>query len=244
MADRLEALLAHFSVRAHMFHSGALCGINDVPSEGELGQLHLIQSGPVEVRHQGAASLNITEPSLLLYPRPMAHRFVTDAKRGADMACANLQFDGGSASPIAAALPPVLCLPLERAQRRGEHTRPALRRSLQPALWPAGTRRQAVRSRADSGAAISDGDGRGAQWNARGTCACEAAARVDRHPPATCRGMALETLADVAGMSRTVFADSFQDTIGCTPGAYLQELASEPDAAGVARGALAQDDRG
>ncbi len=32
----------------------------------------------------------------------------------------------------------------------------------------------------------------------------------------------LESLADVAGMSRTVFADSFRDTVGCTPGAYLQ----------------------
>ncbi len=105
MADRLEALLLHFSVRAHMFHSGALCGINDVPTGGELGQLHLIQRGPLEVRHQGAASLHIEEPSLLLYPRPFAHRFITDATRGADMACANLHFDGGAASPIAAALP-------------------------------------------------------------------------------------------------------------------------------------------
>ncbi len=27
----------------------------------------------------------------------------------------------------------------------------------------------------------------------------------------------LEALANLAGMSRTVFADSFRDTIGCTP---------------------------
>jgi AraC-like DNA-binding protein len=32
----------------------------------------------------------------------------------------------------------------------------------------------------------------------------------------------LETLAGVANMSRSVFASAFRDTVGCTPGAYLQ----------------------
>jgi transcriptional regulator GlxA family with amidase domain len=32
----------------------------------------------------------------------------------------------------------------------------------------------------------------------------------------------LEALAETAGMSRSVFADAFRDTIGSTPGAYLQ----------------------
>lgn len=32
----------------------------------------------------------------------------------------------------------------------------------------------------------------------------------------------LEGLAQQAGMSRSVFANSFRDTVGCTPGVYLQ----------------------
>ena len=36
-----------------------------------------------------------------------------DAERGADVVCANLRFDGGAENPIAAALPDVVCLPLE-----------------------------------------------------------------------------------------------------------------------------------
>ncbi len=47
MPDRLEALLTHFSVRAHLLHAGPLCGINDVPMEREPGQLHLIKRGPL-----------------------------------------------------------------------------------------------------------------------------------------------------------------------------------------------------
>ena len=30
--DRLDALLRRFTVRARMFHSGALCGIHDIPT--------------------------------------------------------------------------------------------------------------------------------------------------------------------------------------------------------------------
>src|SRR4029453_3883706 len=98
MTDRLEALLNHFAVHAHMFHSGAVCGINDLPANGDVGQLHLIRSGPIVASHGGEAPVNLTERSLLLYPRPLAHRFVTDAQRGADLACANLKFDGGASN--------------------------------------------------------------------------------------------------------------------------------------------------
>src|SRR5262245_42482001 len=114
MADRLQALFAHFSITARTFHAGALCGITTLDGTGSDGQLHLIRHGDVEVRHGKAKPLKINEPSLLLYPRPLAHRFVTDAKRGADFVCANLSFEGGDANPIAAALPPFVCLPLRK----------------------------------------------------------------------------------------------------------------------------------
>ena len=116
MADRLQALLAHFAVSARTFQAGALCGINALDGSGPYGQLHLIRAGDVEVRHAKGEPLHITEPSLLLYPRPMAHRFITDAERGADFVCANLSFEGGNANPIAAALPPFVCLPLKQLQ--------------------------------------------------------------------------------------------------------------------------------
>jgi transcriptional regulator GlxA family with amidase domain len=36
------------------------------------------------------------------------------------------------------------------------------------------------------------------------------------------RDWPLEALAEAAGMSRTVFANTFRDVVGCTPGVYLQ----------------------
>ena len=112
MVDRLAVLLERFSVTAQVFHAGALCGINTLEGEAGVGQLHLIRRGPLEVFH-GNTSLGIDQPSLLLYPRAMSHRFVSDAEKGADMACANLRFEGGAQNPICAALPDVVCLPLD-----------------------------------------------------------------------------------------------------------------------------------
>src|SRR5690606_42102533 len=97
-------LLDGFPVSAQVFHAGALCGINTLDAAEGMGQLHLVRRGPLEASHAGAA-VQVTEPSLLLYPRPMAHRFASDPQRGADMACANLRFEGGAWNPLVAALP-------------------------------------------------------------------------------------------------------------------------------------------
>src|SRR5690606_40347422 len=75
------------------------------------GQMELGRGGPLEVAHGGPPVL-VEEPSLLLYPRPMPHRFNSDPELGADMACADLHFDGGAQNPLAAALPAFTCVPL------------------------------------------------------------------------------------------------------------------------------------
>ncbi|TQU34317.1 cupin domain-containing protein, partial [Xanthomonas perforans] len=112
MVDRLAALLSHFSVTAEVFHAGALCGINQLDS-GDRGQLHLIRQGAVVVHNGDGSHLQIDRPSLLLYPRALAHRFDTDPVHGADFACAHLSFSGGAANPLVRALPACICLPLE-----------------------------------------------------------------------------------------------------------------------------------
>ncbi len=222
MADRLEALLNHFAVRARMFHSGALCGINDLPATGDLGQLHLVRSGPITVSHAGESSIHVTDPSLLLYPRPLAHRFVTDPKRGADMACANLQFDGGGANPIASALPAFVCLPLAKLEgaesvlsllfdeafneRCGRHA--LVDRLFEVVLI------QVLRHLMENGSI------RSGMLAGMGHPKLRNALIAMHEQPA--KEWSLEALAATASMSRSVFADAFREVVGSTPGAYLQ----------------------
>lgn len=227
--DRLQGLLSRFSVSAQMFHSGPLCGITDIDDNG-LGQLHLVRRGPLEVRHAGEV-VRVDEPSLLFYPRPLAHRFLSDATVGADMACANLAFGGAVSAPvrsdahhpIARSLPPFLCLPLAAlpgaapvldllfdeafAQRCG-------RQVLVDRLFDA-VLVLLLRHLLDSGH-IKDGPlaGLGHPQLAK--------ALVAMHDePAS--PWTLETLAARAGMSRSRFAEVFAQVVGETPAAYLAQ---------------------
>lgn len=224
--DRLQGLLQRFSVSARMFHSGPLCGINDFDENGQ-GQLHLVRRGPLEVRHAGEAHL-ITEPSLLFYPRPMAHRFLSDPDSGADMACANLAFGGvasarvaGGGNPISRALPAFTCLPL--SELRGAE---ALLELLFDEAFARRCGRQAVVDRLfdvvlvlllrhllDSGR-IQTGPlaGLGHPQLAK--------ALVALHDgPAN--PWTLESLAAQAGMSRSRFAEVFAQVVGLPPASYL-----------------------
>lgn len=222
MIDRLEALLVNFTMSAKVFQTGALCGITDVTEDGSAGHLHLVRSGEVGVSHGGAEVLRITQPSLLLYPQPMAHRFITDSQLGADFVCAQLDFEGGANNPIRMALPPFICVPL--AEIHGSQEILDLlfeeafelrcgRRALLDRLFEV-VLIQVLRHLMESGqtrAGMLSGLSHARLRNAI----------VAMHEGAE-HEWTLDTLAERAGMSRSVFAVQFRETVGCTPGAYLQ----------------------
>src|SRR3954463_4517774 len=114
MVDRLAALLGHFSVSARTFQTGPLCGINALEGDEPYGQLHLLRNGRADVWHGDSKALSLEEPTLLFYPRPMPHRFVTDAVHGADFVCAHISFEGAAANPLANALPACVSIPLSQ----------------------------------------------------------------------------------------------------------------------------------
>ncbi len=221
MVDRLAALMTHFPMRAQVFNTGPLCGINTLQSDGVHGQLHLIRRGEVEVCY-GREVLQVSQPSLLLFPRPLTHRFITAPGCEVDMVCANLAFEGGSANPIASALADLVCLPLDGVwdaepvlsllfeeafeQRCG---RMALVERLVEVVMIQ-ILRQLMESDEVSGGLLS-GLAHPRLRNAL----------VAMHETPA-KEWTLEELAGVAGMSRSVFATNFRETVGVTPEQYLQ----------------------
>jgi len=222
MVDRLAALLNHFSVSARTFHSGVLCGVNALGAHETHGQLHLIRDGRVEVRHGPRGALQIDGPSLLMYPRPMAHRFITDKQRGATFVCAHVQFEGSAANPIVAALPPFFCMPLAQLPS----CEPVLQ-SLFAEAESAHCGRQAVLDRLFEVVIIQIlrelMEQRQVQAGMLAGLAHERlrSALVAMHESPE-RDWSLADLAEQAGMSRTVFANTFRDVVGVTPVSYLQ----------------------
>ncbi len=222
--DRLGALLQRFSVSARMFHSGPLCGINDIPTSPDIGQLHLIRRGPVEVHHGSRRTRRVVAPSLLFYPRVLPHRFVTDAEVGADMACANVAFVSGASSPLVQALPAFTVLPLEEL----DGARGVLELLFEEAFAQRCGRQHVVdrlfevvlihvlRVLMDSGRVD-----RGALAGMADPKLARALVAMHEKPAAN---WTLDTLAQRAGMSRSHFAARFHQCVGATPGDYLSRF--------------------
>lgn len=221
--DRLEALLKHFTVSAQMFHSGPLCGVNDFEPQKGLGQLHLLQSGALQIQHHKSSVISVAEPSLLFYPRPHFHRFISDEKTGAALTCAHIQFSGGANNPLVQSLPTFFVLPLSELddcrvlldilfreafdQRCGRQI--VVDRLFEVVLvnifrWLMG--RNHIHSGVLSGMANPQ--------IAKSLVAIHSNPALD---------WSLEKLAKEAGMSRSVYAASFRKILETTPMDYLAQ---------------------
>ena len=112
--DRLSALMERFRVRTHLFHAGALCGVTQFDAKPGRAFLHVLRRGDLLVTHPlgaGAArQVQVSEPSMLFYPRPFEHTFHHAPRDGSDLVCATLDFEGGAQNPLVQALPPVIIL--------------------------------------------------------------------------------------------------------------------------------------
>lgn len=219
--DRLSGFLQHFQIRAGVFHSGTMCGSADFADEGGAGHLHIFHSGRLRVTGPGSATLEITEPTVLFYPRGLPHRLEAETLEGeVELLCAGVDL-GGGANPLALALPPVIVVPFSESD--------GLRATLDVLIDEAFTTncgRQAVIDRlcevvvvkllrhAVSGNKVSVGLIAGLAHPAL----CRSLAAIHDAPE---KGWSLERLAETAGMSRTSFATAFRETVGQTPGSYL-----------------------
>lgn len=222
MVDRLAALLGHFSVCARTFQSGPLCGTNTLDGAAPYGQLHLLRNGEAEVWHGRTKAHTLREPTLLFYPRPTAHRFVTDYERGADFVCAHISFEGGAANPLCSALPACVCIPLSHlpdsvsvltllfaeAEANNCGRQAMLDRLFEVILI------QLLRQLMESGSTQVGLLAGLAHLQLR-----RAIVAIHQEPE---KNWSVESLAALAGMSRSTFSNQFRDAVGETPASYLQ----------------------
>jgi len=220
--DRLDALLRRFSVSARVFHSGPLCGIHDFAATPDVGQLHLLQDGQVEVSHAGE-TLRVVEPSVLFYPRALPHRFTTDPQVGARLACANVRFQEGVGNPLARALPNFVLLPMAELDGAAE-----LLALLFKEAFGQRCGRQAIVDRLFEVVLIqilrrlmmADATSTGMLSGMAHPQLSRALVALHERPGAP---WSLDTLAFEAGMSRSAFALHFRQVVGCTPGDYMAD---------------------
>jgi AraC-like DNA-binding protein len=216
--DLLTDVMERFQARARVFHTGVLCNSTEF-TEG-LGHMHLLRGGAMRIETPGRPPQVVDRPSLLLYARPLAHRFVPLGE-GADLVCSTLAFDAGAAHPVARTLPPLVVVALDDSPQVG-----AVIELVFSEASAAAAGRQAVLDRLCEVALIQ----------VLRQLACEGAIRygvlAGLADPALAKAMTavhaqperhwtLQNAAQVAGMSRARFAASFRDVVGSTFGDYL-----------------------
>lgn len=227
--DRLSALLERFRMRAHLFHTGPLCGVTHFAAQPGRGFLHVLRSGSMEVTHRARGVkrvIKVNEPTLLFYPRPLAHNFHNAPVDGSDFVCATLDFDGGETHPLARALPPLLVLPLREVE--------GLSHTL--ALLFSETEQVRCGQRLIADRAFEILVMQLLRWLLDHTSEAEL-------PPGLLTGLSdprlaralvalheqpgadwtLESMAQEAGMSRSAFAAAFRSHVGQPPAEYLAQ---------------------
>ena len=218
--DRLDALLSRFPMQARLFHSGLLCGSHEFDTD--TGYLHVVRRGPVKIHHAAGKAITITEPSVVLYPAPLQHRFVCDKTEGADLVCASVRIgDSLAHNPIVTSLPPCVVIPLPALPNMG----PTLELLFAEAFG-ANCGREAAVNRLFELAIIhvlrfAMGEGRTSTGMLAGLSDPALARAIVAMHEKPGHEWTLEDLARKAGMSRSRFAAAFHETVGLTPGSYL-----------------------
>lgn len=228
--DRLSALLERFHVRAHLFHAGPLCGVSHFGAEPGRSFMHVLRRGEMVVTHQRKdkvkQKIEVREPSLLFYPRPLTHAFHNAPVDGADFACATLNFEGGDSHPLVRALPTLLVLPLKQVD--------GLEATLQLLFSETDRLRCGQRILADRLFEVvllqmlrwlldhpeAGGVDVGLIAGLADPALARALTALHEKPGDS---WSLEAMAQQAGMSRSTFAARFKMTVGQTPADYLAD---------------------
>jgi len=112
--DHLSDLFGRVNLSARVFHSGDLCRNASFDGVDGCGHLHVLRRGHLKVIGDDGVALDLDEPFLLFYARPVKHVLAIDADSPPDIVCASVEFSGGRTNPIASTLPPFIAVPLKR----------------------------------------------------------------------------------------------------------------------------------
>jgi AraC-like DNA-binding protein len=221
--DLLSPLFNRLSLSSRIFFTGTLCGNADIDNSKGIGLLHVMRRGNLRVVQPALPSIEVTQPSLLFFKQPCAHRFEVDRAEGADLVCSHVDFGSGMGASLLRGFPSALIVPLADvagveptlglmfdeafAQRAGREA--AIDRLLE--YFFVLLLRHTISAKLIEGGLISGlADPRLAK-------AMTAMHEQAEHP------WSLDALAQTAGMSRARFAEHFRDIVGITPLDYLTD---------------------
>ncbi len=234
--DRLSALIQRFRIEATVHRADAF-GDWRAAEDSLAPNLFIVRRGGLVFSDKRFGQLSGPDPKLAFFPcgAPPDLRVQLNST-DAEFVCATVDM-GGDANPIARALPELVMIPLAEAESLGAVADMLLEEALSPRCGG-----RAVIDRLCEVLvirllrhAIEAGQAKpGLLAGLAHPNLCLAIVAVHDNPG---RNWHLEDLADVAGMSRTHFANSFRKVVGVTPGEYLSGWRLTLARAEIAKGA-------
>jgi AraC-like DNA-binding protein len=241
--DRLTPLLERFPPNARVFFSDVLCSRFESHADSSKGHIHWLKSGLVEVVSEGKAVGILTGPGVIFSPNGSAHTLIP--KPEAEIVCAEFEFGQRFKNPLISFIQSVIIIRIADApeiesvhallmdeafsSRCGKTF--GVNQLLQYFLLV--VFRYLIRTEAiPAGVTKALADAR----------LLKAINSMHAQPE---KPWTLESLAEVAGMSRASFANHFREATQVTPIEYLTDwrisLAQSKILSGVTIKAIAKD---
>ncbi len=110
--DALSTLLDQFTLNARVFFAGSLCDTSSFARQPELGAIHVLRGGHLRLDQENGESVEVTEPAILFFARPLAHKFHVNRQTGAELVCGWIDLGAGLGNPLLRGLPELILVPL------------------------------------------------------------------------------------------------------------------------------------
>lgn len=220
--DRLSVILEGLSMTAGVFFSGDMCGISSFDgSVNREGHLHLLKSGRLDVIDQHNQVVSIDKPALIYYPRPHFHQLRAVESDQAELVCASIKYGADASNPLTLALPEMVVLEIDR----NDYITSAAQGLFDEAFREREGKKLLIDKLAEVMVIhllrhiVESGE------NCSGLLAGLAHKQLSnvllKLHQAPYENWSLETMSEIAFMSRSKFAEEFKQVVGQSPGDYL-----------------------
>lgn len=221
--DELSKIINYVTLSAEVFYSGGLCGIQSIGGSDN-GHLHILESGKLTVITSDGHKVCLDTPSVIFIPCGAEHRIISSESDNAKLICATVKFNSVNSTTLTRSLPQFIYHEITEGDPIGitaqwlfdeafkeMNGRQAMIDKLTDIFLL-----QILRDIVSKGLVVQGV--LSAMTHPRLSHVIDAIHAEPEKP------WTVESLAEIAALSRSKFAALFKETVGQSPNHYITEL--------------------
>lgn len=221
--DHLSNIINHVTLSAEVFYTGNMCGIQTIGGSNS-GHLHILESGKLTIITNEGHKVCLDTPSVIFIPSGTEHRVISSESDEANLICALVKFDSTNGQSLIQSLPQFIYYEISETQPVGRAAKWLFEEAFDEQVGRQAMINkladvfllQVLRDVVNNGVLLQGV--LSAMTHPRLSKVIEAIHSEPEKP------WTVETLADIAALSRSKFAALFKETVGQPPNNYITEL--------------------